>query len=117
MYRLAFALAIILAPIAQAQSWNLRPWDQQMTREEVVERIVGDEVLFMDGGVASYGSDGRYAYTYEGGRAFVGDYQIEEDGAICVAFDEGQTRCDKYVLHGDRLVMLTENGRRFPVAP
>lgn len=88
-----------------------------MNREAVVERIVGGEVLFMDGGVASYGADGRYAYTYQGGREFVGNYTIEDDGSICVEFDEGQTRCDLYVLHGERLVMLSENGRRFPVAP
>jgi len=88
-----------------------------MNRDEVIARIKGGEVLFMDGGVASYGEDGRYAYTYEGGRAFVGNYTIEEDGSICIEFDEGQTRCDLYVLHGERLVMLSENGRRFPVTP
>ncbi len=102
---------------ALAQNWNLRPWDGEMNREEVVEWVVGEDILFMDGGVARYGTDGRYAYVYGGGRTFEGDYDIKDDGSICVEFDDGNARCDRYVLHGERLVMLSENGRRFPVAP
>ncbi len=111
------ALSLFCAAPAVAADWNLRPWDEEMTRDQVVARVVGFDVLFMDGGVASYRKDGRYAYTYQGGRAFEGGYLVQDDGSICVDFDNGTQRCDLYVLHGDRLVMLSENGRRFPVEP
>jgi len=117
MSRFPLVLILFLASPSFAQDWNIRPWDGQMTRDQVVKRISGNEVLFMDGGVASYGLDGRYAYTYDGGRAYEGAYNIEEDGSICIDFDSGPDRCDLYVLHGERLVMIAQNGRRFPVAP
>ena len=110
-----FAFVLAASP-AVAQEWNIRPWDGEMSREEVVDWVVGEEILFMDGGVARYGADGRYAYIYEGGRSFEGAYRIEDDGSICVDFDNGPKRCDLYVLHGERLVMIAETGRRFPVA-
>jgi hypothetical protein len=86
-----------------------------MDRDQVMERVVGTQILFMDGGVARYDLDGRYSYTYQGGRAFEGSYRVEQDGSICVDFDNGPQRCDLYVLHGERLVMIAETGRRFPV--
>jgi len=117
MRYLSILLILATSGPSFAQDWNLRPWDAEMDRSEVVEWVVGSDILFMDGGVARYGTDGRYAYIYGGGRTFEGNYIIEDDGSICVEFDAGQTRCDRYVLHGERLVMLSENGRRFPVAP
>ncbi len=87
-----------------------------MDRAQVIDRVVGQDVLFMDGGVATYGADGRYVYTYHSGREFAGAYNVEDDGSICVEFDNGPQRCDLYVLHGERLVMIAETGRRFPTA-
>ncbi len=108
---------LMLAPPSLAADWNIRPWDGRMSETDVRERLIGQDVLFMDGATATYGTDGRYEYKYPGGRSFVGDYRIETDGAVCIDFDEGQKRCDLYVLHGDRLVLIAETGRRFPVAP
>lgn len=101
---------------AHAQDWNIRPWDAMMDRQEVQDRIRGRAILFMDGGVATYRDDGSYSYTYQGGREFTGAYQIRPDGAVCVDFDAGQTRCDLYVRHDERLVMIAETGRRFPTS-
>ena len=114
--RLVLIFLFLSAP-ALAQDWNLRPWDEQMSRSEIVKRIVGSKVLFMDGGVSNYEEDGGYSYTYQGGREFVGQYVVEQDGSICVDFANGTKRCDLYVRHGERLVMLSENGRRFPTEP
>ena len=116
MIRTLFALMLTALPVT-AEEWNIRPRDGRMEADEVRARIVGQEVLFMDGGVARYDADGRYAYTYQGGRAFEGDYSIDDDGVVCVDFDAGQKRCDLYVLHDQRLVMIAETGRRFPTTP
>lgn len=113
---LAPALFLTFAIPALAAEWNIRPWDGVMTRDDVVARVVGAEIRFPDGSAARYGNDGRYVYTYHGGREFHGAYQVDGDGAICVAFDAGQRRCDLYVLHDTRLVLITEDGRRFPTA-
>ena len=117
MFRCILALFLITATPVLPADWNVRPWDEEMDVQAVTSRVVGQEILFMDGGLASYRDDGRYAYTYQGGRAFEGNYSIADDGSICVVFDSGRTRCDLYVLHGERLVMITEAGQRFPVAP
>lgn len=114
MWKICLGLVSLAGP-AMAVDWNIRPWDGEMAREDVMTRVVGNQILFMDGGVASYMPDGRYSYTYQGGRAFEGDYRVEADGSICVEFDNGPRRCDLYVLHGERLVMIAETGRRFPV--
>jgi len=111
------ALFCTIPTLAFAADWNIRPWDESMSRKQVISRVVGVDILFMDGGIASYGEDGRYAYIYESGRTFEGDYRVEQDGTVCVDFDDGPKRCDLYVLHGERLVMIAETGRRFPVAP
>lgn len=116
MKRIALACLLVATPGFSAD-WNIRPWDEIMELDEVQTRLVGQDVLFMDGSIASYGSDGRYIYTYISGRKFEGDYQIRDDGSVCIDFDEGQKRCDFYVLHGERLVLIAETGRRFPVAP
>lgn len=117
MRLLCLVLISGLATAAAANAWNLRPWDAEMSRDDVHARIVGATVQFMDGGASVYSEDGSYTYTYEGGRVYPGTYRIEEDGSICIAFDNGPERCDLYVLHGDRLVMIAETGRRFPTKP
>lgn len=100
-----------------SQDWNIRPWDMEMQRDELIDRVVGQDIEFMDGGLASYSRDGSYAYTYKSGRSFSGKYTINEDASVCVTFDNGPKRCDLYVLHDERLVMIAETGRRFPTAP
>jgi len=111
------ALLFAHATPALATNWNIRPWDELMSRSQVVDRIVGSEIAFMDRSVASYENNGRYIYTYNGGRAFTGSYEIEEDGSVCTNFDDGQRRCDLYVLHGPNLMLIAETGRRFQVRP
>ena len=43
--------------------------------------------------------------------------ELRDDGSgvVCSAFDNGFSRCDMYVDDGARLVLITEDGTRFPV--
>ena len=108
------AIALLSAAPVFAQDWNVRPWDDVMHVDEVQALLVGETVAFASGGSSYYGPDGRYKYAYKGGNTFEGDYALQSDGSICVEFDNGRRRCDLYVRQGDRLVLITETGRRFP---
>lgn len=107
--------ALCAAPIsAFAQDWNVRPWDSRITAAWVKENIVGKAITFIDGGTARYDADGAYAYVYNGGRTFNGTFEVADQGAICVTFESGSTRCDLFVLQGDNLMLITEEGGRYP---
>ncbi|MEM7723371.1 MAG: hypothetical protein AAF376_13485 [Pseudomonadota bacterium] len=77
--------------------------------------IVGQRIVFFDDGRSRYSPGGAYSYTYfEGGTAF-GSYDIAADGQVCIAFRNGFSRCDRFVENNGSLVMLTEDGQRFPI--
>ncbi len=81
-----------------------------------MDQLSGQVVQFFDGSKARYGSDGSYAYTYtDDQEPFVGTYSAAEGGEVCVTFDNGFSRCDTFVLSGDRLTLIIEDGTRFPV--
>jgi len=92
----------------------VRPWDSRISTAWAQENIVGKAITFIDGGTARYDADGTYAYVYNGGRTFMGTFRLAEQGEICVTFDEGSERCDMFVLQGDNLLLITEEGGRYP---
>ena len=109
---------ILCAGVAHAQSFSPKDTDQQLDRAAMQERVVGRSHEFFDGGVSFFSVSGIYTYTYpDGGRAY-GEYELRDDGAdgvVCSAFDNGFSRCDMYVDDRARLVLITEDGTRFPV--
>ncbi len=77
-------------------------------------------LVFYDDGQAQFSPDGGYAYTLSdinGGATSFGTYQLSDDGVVCVTYENGLSRCDLYVKSGDRLVVITQEGGRFPVRP
>lgn len=108
---------IFTASFASAQSWNDRGGDIVLNETELTERLVGQSIVFFDDGESSYSADGRYSYTYDGGATAYGVYSLKPDGVVCVDFENGFARCDRFVLSGDRLVLQTEKGERFPIRP
>jgi len=42
-------------------------------------------------------------------------HDIGDAGMVCVTYDSGPERCDMFVMSGDRLVLLTDSGERYPV--
>ena len=112
---LAVCLAFLAAP-ALAADWNIRPWDTELSVEDVTKRIHGQSIAFPDGAVARYAPDGSYSYTYVDGNAFEGSWEMAEDGSVCTTFTNGFSRCDLFVLQGDQLMLINEDGGRFLTA-
>ncbi len=114
-----FLLCLILTfPVpVLAGDWALRATDQPFTSQELAA-LPGRSFVFFDDGESIYGLDGAYSYTFStknGGGTSWGTYRLAEDGSICVEFVSGATRCDILVHSGARVVVLTEDGERFPV--
>lgn len=80
--------------------------------------VLGRELVFFDDGKSRYAAGGSYSWTYSaenGGGSWYGTHAFMEDGTVCIDFRRLRGRCDIFVLSGERLVLLTEDGGRFPV--
>ena len=113
---LTLFLAFVACPVL-AQDWALRVGDRVMSRTEVEELTTGNTLVFHDGGQSRYSAGGSYSYTYASGQSAYGQYEIAEDGTVCIRYRNGFGRCDRYVRSGERIVLLTVKGLRFPVRP
>ena len=110
------AMCVLAAPLLAAE-WALRDSDHVLTRDEVEALTAGQTIVFYDEGRSMYSVGGAYSYTYASGESAYGQYTISQDGTICIAYRNGFGRCDRYVRSGDRIIMLTESGLRFPIRP
>lgn len=110
--------ATILAVIAlslPAAAQDLRPGDTPFTPDDLAAALSGTTVEFFDGSKARYAADGRYAYTYtDDGPVWAGRYETAPDSKVCVVFDNGFARCDTFVMAGERLTLIIDDGTRFP---
>ncbi len=112
--RVALVLSLAASP-ALAQD-GLRPSDQLLSSTEMSDLLSGRMVEFYDGSKSRYGDDGTYGYTYtDDGPVWSGRYEVFNESRVCVDFDNGSRRCDQFVQDGDRVVLITEDGLRFPV--
>ncbi|MFK7746437.1 MAG: hypothetical protein AB8B47_15390 [Roseobacter sp.] len=100
-----------------AQDWDLRDHDRTLTAAEVETLTNGQTLVFYDDGRSKYSAGGAYSYTYASGESAFGQYRIKDDGTVCIQYRNGFGRCDRYVESSGRIVLLTENGLRFPVRP
>ncbi|MGV6849752.1 MAG: hypothetical protein ACWA5A_15365 [Marinibacterium sp.] len=113
-------ILIVVASAAIAGEWRLRSGDVPLDPAETRDLANRGDIVFYDDGRSRYFADGRYSYTYSaknGGGTALGTYAIQDDGSVCVQYPNGFDRCDLYVRSGDRLVLITEDGTRFPVRP
>ena len=117
--RLLFAAVLTcLALPVFAQEFAVRDSDRVLDADGMAADVVGRTHEFFDGGVSFFSVSGTYTYTYTDGARSYGSYALKDDGqdgVVCSDFDNGFSRCDKYVHDGTRLVLLTEDGNRFPV--
>ena len=111
-----FALLLICAPFAAFAQDGVRASDTVLSQAEMTDLLSGRLVEFFDGSKSRYSTDGAYAYTYsDDGPAWTGTYTVADDSLVCVDFDNGSRRCDRFVRDGDRVVLIIEDGTRFPV--
>jgi hypothetical protein len=116
--RLITVLFLIGASAATAQDFVPRSSDAVLDRASMEQAVIGETHEFYDGGQSFFSVSGTYTYTYSDGTRAYGRWawpQDNQDGVICTAFNHGFQRCDMYVRAGDRLVLITEDGSRFPV--
>lgn len=112
--RIAFILCLFALP-AFAQD-GIRTSDQLMDAAQMGQLLNGQQIEFFDGSKSHYASDGTYYYTYtDDGPEWTGRFKVSDNSRVCVDFDNGSSRCDQFVISGDRVVLVTEDGLRFPV--
>lgn len=116
----ALALSGVSAPAA-AQDWALRETDARFAGpESVAQAVAGQTLTFYDDGQSRFSVGGAYSYTYSeanGGGSQFGTWEARDEGIICIAYRNGFSRCDMYVEADGRIVVLTEEGGRYPVRP
>lgn len=111
------SLLCVMPGAVFAAEWKTKPNDRPLPVSELAS-LAGRSFTFYDGGETLFGDRGAYSYTFaaqNGGGTAWGSYHIAEDGSVCVDFTNGTSRCDLYVRNGDRIVLITEAGERFPV--
>ena len=112
--RLALFLCLLASPAAAQE--GLRDTDEVLDRAAMEALLAGQIIEFYDGSKSRYGSGGAYGYTYtDDGPVWAGRYSLHDDSRVCVAFDNGSSRCDLFVRDGERVVLITADGLRFPV--
>lgn len=114
--RVSLSLCLLaFGTVLPAQEWALRESDRLLDAGQVRALTEGRTLEFHDRGRSKYSHGGAYSYTYASGLSAFGQYRVEADGTVCVTYRNGAGRCDRYVQNGDRIVLLTERGERFPV--
>ncbi|WP_166418176.1 hypothetical protein [Cochlodiniinecator piscidefendens] len=116
MNKLCITFLLLCSP-SFAQDWSVREGDVLLNSYELETLLVGHEITFYDGGSSRFTADGVYGYTYGAGGTALGQYTVEEDSTVCVTYGNGFARCDLYVMNNDRLIVITEEGDRYPIRP
>lgn len=115
--KIAVLIALIASP-AFAQDYGVRDSDTVPTPAVLSDTILDRDLEYFDGGTSRYETGGTYAWTFgenNGGETIPGTFTIGENATICITYDTGSQRCDMFVIAGERLVLLTEDGHRYPV--
>jgi hypothetical protein len=111
-------LCLTLFPFAAIGGEFLRlEGDELLTPHEIAAMTRNRTITFYEGGTSQYSVGGAYSYSYAGGGTAFGRFKIGENGVICVTFQNGRARCDQFVHSHGRLVMISEQGDRFPIRP
>lgn len=101
---------------ASAQDWNLHEMDIPLDMTQLWDLTAESTLTFPDDGESRFSIGGSYAYTFpDEGRTEFGQFSLEQDGRVCIDFKNGGSRCDLFVMNNKLLIMISEQGDRFPV--
>ena len=110
------AMFLVLFPLAALAQDGIRAGDVVPSPRELTDLLEGQVVEFYDGSKSRYGRKGQYSYTYtDDGPEWTGTFTVQEDSQLCVDFDNGSARCDRFVRNGERVILIIDDGTRFPV--
>lgn len=114
-----YALILLaLASPAAAQDYAVRDSDTVPNTADLSMLILDRDLEHFDGGTSRYNTDGTYAWTFganNGGETHPGTHRISDNATVCITYASGSERCDRFVQSGDRLVLLTDDGQRYPI--
>lgn len=82
-----------------------------MAGDELQRLVMGKNIRYSDGAIASYKTDGRYEYN-NGGTASRGTWSVQGN-RLCVDFDNGRNRCDQVFKEGVKMFLKNSNGTKF----
>ncbi|WP_432449749.1 hypothetical protein [Aliiroseovarius marinus] len=112
----ALATLTALSPLpGTAEEWKTRPDDIPLSPAQLSQALVGKTVIFHDNGRSDFLENGSYSYTYGEGGTWLGHYTLNPDSIVCVTFVTGTSRCDLFVFANEKLVVITQDGLRFPI--
>ena len=111
------AIFLMIATPLSAQDWSVRQGDVLFDQANLTARLSDQSITFYDGGSSRFTVEGIYGYTYAGGGTALGRYTVGEDSTVCITYENGFARCDLYVTNNARLIVITEDGDRYPVRP
>ena len=111
---LGLSLSLLAGPALAQQ--GLRDGEAPFEASELTDLLSDHAVEFFDGSVSRYRGDGAYSYKYtDTDRPWLGAWRVTGEGAVCVTFQDGASRCDTFVSDGTRLVLVIADGTRFPI--
>ena len=113
--RFTMTVCLLATLPASAQTFAPRPNDIALNDAAIARDVVGQTHTFFDGGRSFFSISGSYSYTYPDGGIAYGRYELRGGGIVCTFFRHGFERCDMYVRNANRLILINENGDRFPV--
>jgi hypothetical protein len=117
MKRYFAIVSLVFWPLASAaDDWSLRTGEIPLSYEDLQQLTAGQTLTFYDNGQSRFSVGGSYSYTYpdNGGSAF-GLFELRKNGTVCISFRNGASRCDLYVRRRELLMLITEQGDRFPI--
>ena len=85
------------------------------TEDEIAAAFIGKTAVFSDGGVAQYGADGRYTFTFSdfwNNDKSTGRYSIRPS-TICIIFDDGFSRCDTIYIDNGKFILVNKDDKSF----
>ena len=110
------AITLIALAATPAFADGHRSSDVILDQAGMGDLLSGKVVTFFDGSKSTYASDGTYGYTYtDDGPVWRGQYTLDDESRVCVVFENGESRCDMFVMDGERAILITRDGTRFPV--
>jgi hypothetical protein len=115
-FKRIFAFTQVACTLAACVNATVKDTGTPMSRSEIQSLVYGKTVSAGTSRL-TFDRDGRYQFTFGNGvKGGAGRYRIEE-GRICVDFDSGRSRCDRYMKQDGQLYLVDQAGAGYLLKP